>query len=81
MTDIETQVMARKYQSILLQVQGMTFSWNVAVRLVGGKKRLERLMAEEKVHFEKPFGSANTKWKFDASDILQHIKPNLSRVK
>lgn len=48
MTDIETQVMARKYQSILLQVQGMTFSWNVAVRLVGGKKRLERLMAEER---------------------------------
>lgn len=81
MTDLETQVMARKYQSILLQVRGMTFSWNVAEHLVGGKKRLERLMAERKVSFDKPFGAANTKWQFDAADILRNIKPNLNKVK
>ena len=81
MTGTETQVMARKYQSILIQVQGMTFSWNVAEHLVGGKKRLERLMAEEKVRFDKPFGASNTKWQFNAADILSNIKPNLRRVK
>lgn len=81
MTDVETQVMARKYQSILIQVEGMTFSWNVAVKLVGGKKRLERLMAESRVRFDKPFGAANTKWKFDAADIIRNIKPNLDKVK
>lgn len=81
MTDLETQVMARKYQSILLQVKGMTLSWNVAEHLVGGKKRLKRLMAEKKVNFDKPFGAVNTKWQFDAADILRNIKPNLNKVK
>lgn len=81
MTDIETQVMARKYQSILLQVKGMTFSWNVAEHLVGGKKRLVRLMSEDKVRFDKPFGASNTKWQFDAVDIFRNIKPNLNKVK
>lgn len=68
-------VMAQKYESIIKRTEDMTFSWAVAVKLVGGKKRLERLMLEEKVRYDKPFGAVNTRWKFSASDILRNIKP------
>jgi hypothetical protein len=67
--------MAEKYQSILERTEGMTFPWVVAVKLVGGKKRLERLMAESKVRYDKPFGAQNTHWQFDATDILSNVKP------
>lgn len=70
-----TEVMAQKYRSILERTKGMTFSWAVAVHLVGGRKRLERLMIEEKVQYDKPFGAPNTKYQFAASDILKNIKP------
>lgn len=67
--------MAQKYRSILERTEGMTFSWTVAVHLVGGKKRLERLIIEDKVRYDKPFGASNTKYQFVASDILKNIKP------
>lgn len=68
-------IMAQKYESIIERTKDMTFSWAMAVKLVGGRKRLERLMAEQKVRFDKPFGASNTKWQFAASDILSNIKP------
>ena len=68
-------IMAQKYESILERTKDMTFSYAVAVRLVGGRKRLERLMQEEKVRYDKPFGSANTRWQFAAADILSNVKP------
>lgn len=70
-----TAIMAQKYQSIINLTKGMTFSWAVSVRLVGGKKRLERLMLEGKINYSKSLGAANTKWKFAACDVLSNIKP------
>lgn len=81
MTDMKTQVMAQKYLQIISQVKGMTLSWNISQKLVGGKKRLERLMLEEKVKYDKPEGAPNTKWQFDAVDIFSNIKPNPKAVK
>lgn len=81
MEDMKVQVMAQKYLQIISQVKGMTLSWNISQKLVGGKKRLERLMLEEKVKYDKPEGSPNTKWKFDAADIFSNIKPNPKAVK
>jgi len=82
MSGLSTEIMAQKFESVLERTRGMTFSWSVAVRLVGGRKRLERLMLEEKVRYEKPFGAANTKWQFAADDILNNIKPlPVARVK
>ena len=68
-------IMAQKYQSIIERTKDMTFSWAVAVKLVGGRKRLERLMAEDRIRYDKPFGAKNTKWQFAAADILSNIKP------
>lgn len=67
--------MAQKFQQILVQVRDMTFSWKTAQKIVGGKKRLEKLMAEERVRYDKPFGAPNTKWLFNASDIFANVKP------
>ena len=70
-----TAIMAQKYESILERTKGMTFSYAMAVKLVGGRKRLERLMQENKIRYDKPFGTMNTRWQFAASDILSNVKP------
>lgn len=81
MENIKLAIMAQKYLQILTQVEGMTLSWKIAQKLVGGKKRLERLMLEEKVRYEKPDGAPNKKWLFNACDIFENVKPNPRRVK
>jgi hypothetical protein len=81
MEEMKLQVMAEKYLQIITQVEGMTLSWKTSQKLVGGKKRLERLMLEEKVRYDKPEGASNTKWLFNAVDIFTNIKPNPKVVK
>lgn len=81
MTQMQLEVMAQKYLQIITQVDGITLSWKVAQKLVGGKKRLERLMMEEKVRYTKPEGAPNTKWQFNAADIFSNIKPKVGIVK
>lgn len=81
MEDRKIAVMAQKYLQILTQMDGVTLSWKIAQKVVGGKKRLERLMMEEKVRYDKPAGAPNTKWQFNASDIFENVKPNPQRVK
>lgn len=81
MEDLKTAIMAQKYLQILTQMNGITLSWKIAQKVVGGKKRLERLMLEEKVRYNKPTGAPNTKWQFNASDIFENVKPNPRRVK
>lgn len=81
MNNPQIEVMAQKYLQIISQVEGMTLSWKIAQKLVGGKKRLERLMMEEKVRYDKPEGAPNTKWQFNAADIFSNIKPKVGVVK
>lgn len=81
MNNTQIEVMAQKYLQIISQVEGMTLSWKIAQKLVGGKKRLERLMMEEKVRYDKPEGAPNTKWQFNAVDIFSNIKPKVGVVK
>lgn len=81
MEENKLKVMAEKYLQIISQVEGMTLSWKISQKLVGGKKRLEKLMMEEKVRYDKPEGAVNTKWLFNAVDIFSNIKPNPKVVK
>jgi len=81
MTDLRIEIMAQKYLQIISQVDGMRLSWKITQKLVGGKKRLERLMIEEKIRYDKPEGSPNTKWQFNAADVFSNIKPNPRVVK
>lgn len=80
MTQLQIEVQAQKYRSLVSRFTGLTFSWAMAQRLVGGEKRLKRLMAENKVRYDKPFGAANTRWMFNAEDIVCNVKPQLRAV-
>lgn len=68
-------VMAQKYQSLLRRTERIHVSYRKAVMLVGGEKRLERLMLAEKVRYSKPEGRANTMWRFNLADIIRNVKP------
>lgn len=75
MPDIAVDVMAQKYQSLLRRTERLHVSFKKAVILVGGEKRLEKLMLSEKVRYSKPEGSSNTMWRFNLADIIRNVKP------
>lgn len=80
MTQLQIDVQAQKYRSLVQRFTGLTFSWAMAQRIVGGEKRLKRLMAENKVRYDKPFGAPNTRWEFNAEDIVSNVKPQLKSI-
>lgn len=73
--ELNTMVMVQKYNSILKRMEGSSFSWDMAKKIVGGEKRLMRLMEEEKVHGFKPDGAPNSRWKINAVEVLANVKP------
>lgn len=75
MSELSVRVMAQKYQSLLRRTERIHVSYKKAVKLVGGEKRLERLMLEEKVRYSKPVGNPNTMWRFNLGDIIRNVKP------
>lgn len=75
MPETAVNVMAQKYQSLIRRTERLHVSYRKAVMLVGGEKRLEKLMLQEKVRYFKPDGSANTMWRFNLSDIIRNVKP------
>lgn len=53
-----------------------TFGQRKSAKLVGGLKRLLRLMEEGKIRTDKPTNSQNGKWFCNAADVLKYaIKP------
>lgn len=75
MPEPAVDIMAQKYQSLLRRTERLHVSYRKAVMLVGGEKRLERLMLEEKVRYSKPEGGSNTMWRFNFADIIRNVKP------
>lgn len=78
--DLRTVVIVQKYNSILTRMKGRTFSFAMAKQIVGGEKRLMRLMDEEKIHGYKPDGAPNSQWKIDAAEVLANVKPMIRSV-
>lgn len=68
-----------KFKALCSCLDGMHCSYKKAVKIVGGEKRLQRLMEEEKVRYEKPYGAPNTMWRFNLSDIITQVNPRLVR--
>lgn len=52
-----------------------TFSKDKAAAIVGGEKRLSRLIAEGKIKADKPNNSQNGKWFCNAAQVLAHCRP------
>jgi hypothetical protein len=61
-------------KNILLAFEGQTFSKELAAHIVGGAKKLERLIASEKVKADKPCYKQNGKWFVCAPQVLVHCK-------
>lgn len=78
--ELKTMVIVQKYNSILTRMKGRTFSFAMAKQIVGGEKRLMRLMDEEKIHGYKPDGAPNSQWKIDAVEVLANVKPLIRSV-
>ena len=68
-------VMALKYQSLLHRTEKIHVSYKKAVQLIGGEKRLERLMLQKDIRYTKPEGAVNTMWRFNLADIIRNVRP------
>lgn len=60
--------------NILIVMQGQKFGKDMSAYIVGGKKKLERLIAEGKITAEKTCNSQNGKWYCNASEVLRHCR-------
>lgn len=67
-------IMALKYRSLLIIAENMYVSQKKAVKFVRGEKRLQRLVDEGRIRYDKPFGASNTMWRYNLADILKNVK-------
>lgn len=67
-------IMASKYRSLLIIAESMYVSQKKAVKLVRGEKRLQRLVDEGRIRYDKPFGAINTMWRYNLADIIKNVK-------
>lgn len=59
--------------NVVLQIAAnVTFSKNTAEIFVGGRSRLERLVAENKIRAEKSTNKQNGRWLCNAADVLRY---------
>ena len=66
---------AVKLDVIYRVMNSETFGLRTSERIVGGRKRLLRLIEEGKIRAEKTNGSAaNGKWFCNASDVLRYAR-------
>lgn len=61
-------------ENIFHIMERLTFSKDVAASIVGGTKRLERLIASGEISAEKGCNKQNSKWKCNAAHVLRHCR-------
>lgn len=61
-------------ENILAVMGELTFSKELAAKIVGGEKRLLELIADGEVECEKPTYKKNGKWFCNAAQVLRHCK-------
>lgn len=73
---------ADKLNAIFAATRNLTFSKNIAAKIVGGRYELERLVGERKIKAEKPSLNQNGKWLCNAADVLRHaVDPMYRRTR
>lgn len=81
-TVLDDNTVEAKLENILAVMEQETFGQRKAAMMVGGLKRLERLMVEGKIRWDKPTRKQNGKWYCNAADVLKYaIKPTMRRRK
>ncbi len=61
-------------ENILIAMENLTFSKDVAAWIVGGVKRLEHLIASGEIYAEKGTCAQNSKWKCNAAQVMRHCR-------
>jgi len=61
-------------ENILIMMSGFTFGKHEAAKIVGGRKKLENLIAEGKIDAVKPTNVQNGKWFCNAAHVLKHCR-------
>ena len=69
-TSAEGILLTNLYQ--LARIRVKTFTKNESSKWVGGRRRLEKLMAENKIRQTKPGEGQNASWRCNAEDVLRH---------
>ena len=65
---------AAKLDVIYRVMNSETFGLRTSERIVGGNKRLVRLIEEGKIRAEKTSRAQNGKWFINASDVLRYAR-------
>lgn len=60
--------------NLLAVMADVSFSKNLAAKIVGGEKRLEYLVATGEIEADKKAMSPNGKWFCNAAQVLRHCK-------
>lgn len=58
----------------LARTKVKTFTKNEAAKWVGGRRRLEKLVAQNRIRQIKEGNRQNSAWRCDAEDVLRHAK-------
>jgi hypothetical protein len=74
MDTMAKDVIVKKYLTFLQRAEKHEVSWKKASSLIGGEKRLERLMNEGRIRFSKPDGASNTMWRFNLADVVKNAR-------
>jgi hypothetical protein len=61
-----------RYHTVLRAAQNVTFSKNTATKLVGGQRRLENLVAEDRIRAIKTTDKQNGRWECNGSDVIRY---------
>ena len=65
----------RLLRNILAVTSTMTIGKRKAERLVGGKRKLERLHRSGAIECADKVDAQNGKWRYNLSQVLQHCRP------
>ena len=66
---------AQRYNTIMRVTNGITFSFNMSCKIVGGRTRLMQLIEQGHIRADKGNVNAqNGKWLCNASDVLKYAK-------
>lgn len=60
--------------NVLRVMSGQTFSKGKSAYIVGGEKKLIRLIQEGEIESDKPANSQNGKWRCNAAQVLLHCR-------
>lgn len=72
-----------RYRSLLAVFEGVPTSLTTAIRIVGGRKRLERLMTIGAVRYVRepsPTDAPNKKARINIADCIRNTKPRLLKI-